>query len=195
MVLISSGNVWISIFSIQLYINSREDWSFLTLVWPPVKEKENFEFRPVELCLKLNLYHFLHLWRVWLLHTLVYSYIYTYKNSSSPSLPPTRHLSLSLFIFLPLFPSLYLSLSLSFYIYIYIYMCIYIHIYMCVCMYVCVCACVWVNETERVCVFLCMFGSIALKYLNKQTICFKSFWFWELKIGILCKNEILLQST
>ena len=39
-----SRRLWIKLIFFLLYVNSRTNWT-LTLVWQPVKEKENFEFK------------------------------------------------------------------------------------------------------------------------------------------------------
>ena len=51
--LIPLGKVWIQLFSLQLWVNGRTDW-FLQ-AWQLVYEKENSEFKPVKLRLKVDL--------------------------------------------------------------------------------------------------------------------------------------------
>ena len=66
---LTSGKVWIQLISP----------SILTLLCQPFKEKDNSEFKPVQLCLNLMLCHTLLVWSDW-----VYIYIYIYH-------PPPQH--------------------------------------------------------------------------------------------------------
>ena len=53
--LIPVGKVWIQLFTLQLWVNSRADWILQPVVRQLVKEKENSEFKPVKLRLKIDL--------------------------------------------------------------------------------------------------------------------------------------------
>ena len=53
--LIPSRKVGIQLFSPQLWVNSRADWFSSALMRQLVLEKENFEFKPVKLHLKIDL--------------------------------------------------------------------------------------------------------------------------------------------
>ena len=54
-VLIHLKKVWIQLFSLQLWINSKTDWIFEILVRQPVLEKENTEFKTVKFRLRIDL--------------------------------------------------------------------------------------------------------------------------------------------
>ena len=56
--LISLGKVWIQLFSLQLWVNSWTEWVLSALVRQLVWEKENSEFKPVKLRLKIDLVSF-----------------------------------------------------------------------------------------------------------------------------------------
>ena len=49
------GKVWIQLFSFQLWVNSREDWFFSLGEATSLGEGISSEFKPVKLCLKIDL--------------------------------------------------------------------------------------------------------------------------------------------
>ena len=53
--LIPLGKVWIQLFSLQLWVNSRADWFFSLGEATSLEEGKNSEFKPVELRLKIDL--------------------------------------------------------------------------------------------------------------------------------------------
>ena len=49
------SNLIVQLFSFQLKVKFQGRQGFLILVWQPLQEKKNFEFKPVKLCLKIDL--------------------------------------------------------------------------------------------------------------------------------------------
>ena len=76
--LIHLGKLWIQLFSFQLWVNSRADW-YLTLTWQPVLGKENSEFKPVKIRLKLTLCRILR--RGWEYIYSLYFYCFWLRNN------------------------------------------------------------------------------------------------------------------
>ena len=89
--LIPLGNVWIQLFSLKLWVNSRVDCALQPWYSKWIWTKNKSKFKPVKLHLKLTLCYILLVWRGWV---NIYNNYYLFVMSPWASLLLYSHINL-----------------------------------------------------------------------------------------------------